>query len=424
MNKKPMGQQALYFILITVLLDAIGFGIIIPVMPELLSELLDIGTSAASTWGGYLSFCYAGMHFLFGPLIGSLSDRFGRRPVLLLSLAALTVDYLILAFAQTITVLFIGRILTGICGASFSTANAYIADVSDEKNRGKAFGMVGAAFGVGFILGPVVGGFLGTLDERAPFFASAGLALLNMCYGYFVLPESLSKENRRDFSFARSNPLGAFRQFRMFPEIKWLLVVSFLMFVVHVVYPSTWQYHGAARYDWGPRDIGLSLMAFGICSAVVQGGLIGRVIKRFGERRTAFIGIACGIIAFGGFATATEWWMLYCWIPISACAAVTTPAIKAIMSSHVPANAQGELQGVLSSLQGIANMISPIMMTQIFFYFSKDDSPYQMFGSAFLLAGGLLAVALAPLIWGTRYLVDEAEESEVKEVGEKKIGDQ
>ena len=181
MNKKPIGQKALYFILITVLLDAIGFGIIIPVMPDLLVELLDIDTTAASTWGGYLSFCYAAMHFLFGPLIGSLSDRFGRRPVLLLSLAALTIDYLILAFAQTITVLFVGRILTGICGASFATANAYIADVSDEKNRGKAFGMVGAAFGVGFILGPVIGGFLGSIDDRAPFFASAGLALVNMC---------------------------------------------------------------------------------------------------------------------------------------------------------------------------------------------------------------------------------------------------
>ena len=404
MNKKPIGQQALYFILITVLLDAIGFGIIIPVMPDLLVELLDIDTTAASTWGGYLSFCYAAMHFLFGPLIGSLSDRFGRRPVLLLSLAALTIDYLILAFAQTIQVLFIGRILTGICGASFATANAYIADVSDEKNRGKAFGMVGAAFGVGFILGPVIGGFLGSIDDRAPFFASAGLALVNMCYGYFVLPESLPKENRRAFSLSRSNPLGAFRQFRLFPKIKWLLVVSFLLFVVHGVYPYTWQYHGKARYGWEPRDIGLSLMAFGICSAVVQGGLIGRVIKRFGERKTAFIGITCGIVAFGGFACATQWWMLYFWIPISACAAATTPAIKAIMSTRVPSNAQGELQGALSSLQGVANMISPIMMTQVFFYFAEVESSYRMFGSAFLLAGCLLAFALVPLIWGTRGL--------------------
>jgi len=263
-------------------------------------------------------------------------------------------------------------------------------------------------------LGPVIGGFLGSIDDRAPFFASAGLAFLNMCYGYFVLPESLSIKNRREFSVARSNPLGAFRQFRLFPEIKWLLVVSFLLFVVHGVYPYTWQYHGKARYGWEPKDIGLSLMAFGICSAVVQGGLIGRVIKRFGERKTAFIGISCGIVAFGGFASASQWWMLYCWIPISACAAATTPAIKAIMSTQVPPNAQGELQGALSSLQGVANMISPIMMTQVFFYFAEVESSYQMFGAAFLLAGCLLAVALAPLIWGTRGLGNVAMPEEVE----------
>lgn len=404
MANQSIARQSFYFILITVLIDSIGFGIIIPVMPDLLSLLLDIPVTETAAWGGYLQFSYAAMHFLFGSFIGNLSDRFGRRPVLLISLGALVVDYLILALAYNITLLFAGRILTGICGATFSTANAYIADVTSEENRGKAFGMVGAAFGIGFIMGPVIGGFLGEISARAPFYAAAGLAFFNMLYGYFVLPESLPIEKRRAFSFARSNPFGAFQQFKRFPAIKWLLVVSFFLFFAHVVYPSTWQFHGTSRYGWGSKEIGFSLMAFGICSAIVQGGLIGRIIKRFGEQRTAFFGITCGTIAFFGFATADSAFVLYCWIPLSALGAVTQPAIKSLMSARVPGDSQGELQGALSSLQGIANMLSPIMMTQVFAYYSSAEPPYQYFGSAFLLAGGLLIIAIVPLIWGTRNL--------------------
>lgn len=435
MTKQPLARQSLYFVLITVLIDSIGFGLIIPVMPELLEELLGINNAGAAVWGGYLGFVYAAMHFLFGPLIGSLSDRFGRRPILLISMAALFVDYLILIFASTIAMLFIGRILTGICGATFATANAYIADVTTEKDRGKAFGLVGAAFGIGFILGPAIGGFLGVLDARAPFYAAAGISFLNMLYGYFVLPESLKKENRRSFSFARANPLGAFRQLRNFPRIKWLFVVCLILFFAHVVYPSTWQFHGKARYGWEASDIGLSLMAFGICSALVQGGLIGKILKRFGEKNTAFIGITCSVIAFAGFTTASQGWMLYCWIPLSALGAVATPAIKSIMSSRVPADSQGELHGTLASLKGIADMISPIMMTQVFAYFANEsleavdfgqglagaltwtmfvegvpaselDPGSHFYGSAFMLAGLLLCVAILPLIWGTWHLSD------------------
>lgn len=415
MNDKPLARQSLYFVLITVLIDSIGFGLIIPVMPSLLGELLEVTIADAAVWGGYLGFCYAAMHFLFGPLIGNLSDRFGRRPILLLSMAALVVDYLILALATSIEVLFLGRILTGICGATFATANAYIADVTQEKERGKAFGLIGAAFGIGFILGPVIGGFLGTLDSRAPFYAAAAMAFLNMLYGFFVLPESLDVKNRRKFSLARSNPLGAFRQLRSFPHIKWLFVVCLILFFAHVVYPSTWQFHGSARYGWGSREIGLSLMAFGICSAVVQGGLIGKILKRFGETKTAFIGLTCSIIAFGGFALSTKGWILYCWIPLSALGAMATPAIKSIMSSRVPSDAQGELQGTLSSLQGIANMIGPIMMTQVFTYFANENPIYHFYGSAFVLSGLLLCVALVPLILGTLFLRESEAEPALRE---------
>lgn len=430
MSKKPLAAQSLYFILLTVLIDSIGFGLIIPVMPELLGDLLhepgggpvnlesrevaespatgsgQVTASSAAKWGGYLAFCYAAMHFLFGPLIGNLSDRWGRRPVLLVSLGALAVDYLILAYATTLWVLFLGRILTGICGATFSTANAYIADVSDEKNRGKAFGLVGAAFGIGFILGPAIGGFLGGLNVHAPFYAAAGMAFLNMLYGYFVLPESLKEENRRPFSWARANPLGAFRQFSHFGEIRWLLLVSCMLFFSHVVYPSTWNYHGADRYGWGSREIGLSLMAFGICSAIVQGGLIGRILKKLGERNTAFLGISCNIIAMAGFAFSSTGWMLYCWIPLSALGAVATPAIKSIMSSRVSPQSQGELQGTLSSLQGISNMVGPIVLTQVYDRFAKGLAGFPFYGSAFLLAGLLLCGAMVPLFWGTSSLRD------------------
>lgn len=404
---RKSGKRSLLFIMITVLIDSIGFGLIIPVMPDLLTELLHVGKADAAVWGGYLGFCYAAMHFLFGPLIGNLSDRFGRRPVLLISLAALFVDYLILALANSIELLFLGRILTGICGATVSTANAYVADITPEEGRGKSFGLVGAAFGIGFILGPAIGGCLGIIDSRAPFYAAAGMSLLNMLYGLFVLPESLPPGNRRRFSIARSNPLGAFWQFRKFPEIKWLLVTSLFLFFAHVVFPSTWQFHGSARYGWESFGIGLSLMAFGICAAIVQGGLIGRILKRFGEKRTAFIGIFCSVIAFGGFALADQGWILYCWIPVSAFGAVTTPAIKSIMSANVAPDSQGELQGALSSLQGIANMIGPIVMTQVFTYFAREDSAYHFYGSAFVLAGLILLAALVPLIAGIRHIKDD-----------------
>lgn len=385
------------------LIDSIGFGLIVPVMPALLKELLDLNAEQAAPWGGYLAFVYAAMNFLCGPTIGNLSDRFGRRPILLLSLGALAIDYLIMGFATSITVLFIGRVLSGICGATYSTANAFIADVTrEESERAKAFGLLGAAFGIGFIIGPAVGGMLGTISPRAPFFAAAGLAVLNMAYGMFVLPESLAAENRRPFELKRSNPLGAFAQFSKLPTVYWFIVAITFHTFAHVVYPSTWNFHADARYGWGSREIGWSLMAFGVGSAIVQGGLIGKILKRFGPYRTALAGLLFNVVALIGFALATNEWLVYLWLPIAALGAIVGPSINALMSTRVPQNSQGELQGVMSSVQGLAHMFSPILMTQTFTFFMSERAPVQIAGAAFLLAAALTMFAIFPFLMGVR----------------------
>ncbi len=398
MSTAKLDRMPLTFILITILIDAIGFGLIIPVMPALLEELLGQSSNVAAKWSGYLAFSYAAMHFLFGPLIGNLSDRFGRRPVLLLSLAALVVDYVIMGFASTIWVLFLGRVLSGICGATFPTANAYIADLTDQENRAQAFGLVGAAFGIGFILGPAIGGLLGALDARTPFFAAAALALLNMIYGYFVLPESLTLKNRRAFSVSRANPLGALAHFQKLPELRPLFLVSLLYGFAHIVYPSTWNFHADARYGWDSQQIGWSLMAFGICSAIVQGGLIGWFVKRLGQLRTAILGLMFNIIGFIGFAFASYEWLIYVWIPISAGGAIAGPSINALMSARVGSDTQGELQGAIASVSAVANMFSPLLMTQVFSFFLSDNVDVKFHGSAFILAAILTAVAIMPLL--------------------------
>lgn len=394
MAANKLGNQPFVFILITVVIDAIGFGLIIPVMPELLKELLGQTSEVAVKWGGYLTFVYAAMHFLFGPLIGNLSDRFGRRPILLASLGALVVDYLIMGFAQTIWILFLGRWLTGICGATYPTANAYIADLTTQEQRAQAFGMMGAAFGIGFILGPALGGLLGAADPRTPFFVAAGLALLNMLYGWLILPESLSADHRREFSLLRANPLGAFAHFGKLPHLRWLFLVSLFFSLAHLVYPSTWNFHADARYDWGAAQIGWSLMAFGICSALVQGGLIGVVIRWIGQFRTALLGLTLNLVGFVGFAFATTDWLLYSWIPIAACGALAGPSINAIMSNRVGPEAQGELQGAIASVAAIANMLGPLVMTQTFSWFTRDQLDDPFYGGAFLLAALLTIVAL------------------------------
>ncbi|MEM9410333.1 MAG: TCR/Tet family MFS transporter [Planctomycetota bacterium] len=399
MKEQKLRRMPLMFILITILIDAIGFGLIVPVMPALLEELLGESSDVAAKWGGYLTFAYAAMHFLFGPMIGNLSDRFGRRPVLLLSLAALVIDYLIMGFANTIGVLFLGRVLSGICGATFPTANAYIADLTDQEKRTEAFGLVGAAFGIGFILGPALGGLLGSHDARTPFFAAASLALANMVYGFFVLPESLMKENRREFSLARANPLGALAHFKKLAGLKPLFLVSLLYGFAHLVYPSTWNFHADARYQWSSQQIGWSLMAFGICSAIVQGGLIRWIVTRLGQKWTAILGLSLNAIGFVGFAFAYQPWLIFFWIPLSAMGAIAGPSINSLMSSKVGPDSQGELQGAISSVSAIANMFSPLLMTQTFAFFLSSSAPVHFHGSAFILAAILTVAAILALVF-------------------------
>lgn len=383
-------------------IDSIGFGLIAPVLPALLKDLLGASAAEAAPWGGYLAFTYAAMNFLCGPILGNLSDRFGRRPVLLISLATLGLDYLLMGFAHSIWLLVIGRVLSGISGATVATAKAYIADVTEPSERAQAFGLIGAAFGIGFIFGPAIGGVLGDIDPRAPFFAAAALSGLNVVYGFFVLPESLGEENRREFKFWKASPFATFRHFSRLPSVRWLLVAVLLFTFAHAVYPATWSFHADARYGWDTKMIGWSLMAIGIGFTLVQGGLIRFFIRHWGPAKTAVFGLVCNLIAFAGYAFASEPWMIYLWIPVSALGAVGGPAVNALMSARVPANAQGALQGALSSVQALANMASPIVMTQVFAYFVTGGAFVQFYGAAFLFAAVLTLLSLVPFRMGMR----------------------
>ena len=396
------GKNAFFFVLVTVAIDMLGFGLIIPVVPSLVQEMLHVPPEDATLWLGMLAATYALMNFIFGPVVGALSDRFGRRLVLLVSIGTLVVDFLIMGIAGSIWLLFIGRALSGISGATYSTANAYIADVTEPANRGKAFGMIGAAFGFGFVFGPVIGGFLGEISPRAPFFAAAGLAALNFCYGLFVLPESLAPEDRRPFDIKRANPFGAVKHFSKLPHIAWFLVAAGIFFLAHTVFPGTWSVHGEIRYDWSPKQIGFSLGLVGIGAAVVQAGLMGMILKRLGTVRTALLGMGTSIVSLTAFAFAEQGWMVYAIIPLGALGGVTGPSINSLMSTLTPRNAQGELQGASSSLNSLAMIIGPLTMNGALYWFTRENAPVHFGGAAFLLAAVLTVVAIVPFLRGVR----------------------
>lgn len=396
------GKNAFLFVFVTVLLDMMGFGLIIPVLPSLITDLTSLTAEEAVVWGGALTATFAFTNFLAGPTLGGLSDRFGRRPILLASIATLVIDYLIMGFANTLVLLFVGRALAGISSATFSTANAYIADTTEPEDRGKAFGMIGAAFGIGFIIGPAIGGLLGELSYRAPFFAAAGLATLNFLYGWFVLPESLKEENRRPFDIKRSNPFGTFKHFAKLPHISWFFVIIGLYGIAHTVYPATWNFHGEIRYDWTEGQIGLSLALVGIVDAFVQAVLLGFLHKKLGPQRTLMIGLCVNTCAFLAFSFAGLGWIALAIIPMTALGGVVRPSIMTMMSNRTPANAQGELQGANSALQSLAMIFSPLLMTQTLHAFSVDSAPIYFPGAAFFLAAILTALCFIPFMIAIR----------------------
>lgn len=399
---RPGGRNAFAFVIVCVTLDMLGFGLIVPVMPDLIKELTGLEGEQAVAWGGLLTATYALMNFIAMPTIGGLSDRFGRRPVLLASIGTLGLDFLIMGLAPSLWMLFLGRALSGVSSASISTANAYIADTTAPEERGRAFGMLGAAFGIGFILGPALGGLLALIDLRAPFFAAAGFAFLNFLYGLFVLPESLKPENRRRFELARANPFGAFRHFSRLPKVVWFIAATGILTFAQSVYPSTWNWHGEIRYGWGPLEIAVSLSLVGLGSSLVQFALMGRVIRRFGPVRTAMIGLTINALALAAYSIAFAPWMIYMIIPVSALGGITTPALSTLKSNLTPDNAQGELHAATASLNSLAIVISPILMTQLLFAFTSGLLPVVFPGAAFLLAGALMAFALIPFMAGVR----------------------
>jgi DHA1 family tetracycline resistance protein-like MFS transporter len=387
-------RLALTFIFITVLLDSIGFGVILPVMPQLVMDVTGKSLSEAAVYGGWLLFLYALMQFFFAPVMGNLSDRFGRRPVLLCSLLAFGLNYLLMGWAPTLGWLVLGRIIAGCASSTYAIANAYIADVFAPEERAKNFALMGAAFGGGFILGPVLGGFLGELGPRVPFYATAGLALTNAAFGFLVLPETLARENQRKFDWRRANPLGALAHLREHPLVAGLVLAYFFFLLGHHSLPAVWSYFAIARFDWSQSQIGYSLGFVGVMMMIAQAFLIRWVIDRHGPVVTAYLGLTCATLAFLGYAFAAHAWMIYLFLFIGAGQGFLGPAVQGLMSARMPANAQGELQGSLGSVASLAAIISPLLMTNLFGYFTSPAAPVYFPGASFLLAALLTVVSL------------------------------
>lgn len=387
---KTKKQAAIGFIFFTLLIDITGWGIIIPVIPKLIQELIHGDVSEAAKYGGWLTFAYAITQFIFAPLIGNLSDKFGRRPIILISLFAFSLDYIVLAFAPTITWLFIGRIIAGLTGASISTASAYIADVSTPENRAKNFGMIGVAFGLGFIIGPVIGGVLGHYGSRIPFYAAAVLCMLNFVYGYFILPESLSKENRRDFNLKRANPIGAFLNLKKQPSLHGLLFALFLIYVASHAVESNWSYFTMYKFSWDEKMVGISLGVVGVLVSLVQGGLIRWTSKKLGNEKSIYLGMVLYPIGMFLFAFASESWMMFLFLIPYCLAGIVGPALRAIISNHVLPSEQGEIQGTIASLISAATIIGPPVMSGLFYYFTHDGAPFKFAGMPFILGGILM----------------------------------
>ncbi|NOT75936.1 MAG: TCR/Tet family MFS transporter [Cyclobacteriaceae bacterium] len=388
-------KAALGFIFVTLLIDVTGFGIIIPVVPSLIQELLGPGSSIslAATYGAWLIAAYALTQFFCAPIMGGLSDQYGRRPVLLAALFGFGLDYLFVVYAPNIAWLFVGRIIAGAMGASFTTAGAYIADISTNENRAQNFGIIGAAFGLGFIIGPVIGGLLGDFGPRVPFIAAAILTLLNWLYGYFILPESLSKENRRPFEWKRANPFGTLLNLWKYPVISGLLIAITCLYLAAHAVQSNWSYFTIEKFKWEPGQIGISLAVVGFMFAIVQGLLIRKIIPALGQQKSVFVGLALYSLGFLCYAFATHGWMMYAFTVIYCLGGIAGPALQGIMSGVVPANAQGELQGGFTSLMSVSSILGPLMMNGLFAYYTSVEAPIYFPGAAMLLGAVLTLIS-------------------------------
>ena len=399
----PIRRGALIFIYGTVVLDMLAFGIIIPVLPKLIEQFLHGDTAAAARVFGYFGMAWALMQFLFSPLLGALSDRYGRRPLILLSCFGLGVDFVFMALAPTLLLLFIGRLVSGITASSFSMASAYVADVTPPAQRAGAYGVLGTAFGIGFILGPAIGGVLGHYDPRLPFFFAGALALLNALYGYFVLPESLPVQRRSPrLNWARANPVGGLQLLRQHHGLLGFAAVYFLFQFAHYVLPSTWILLTSYRYGWDARALGLMMAAVGLCNVLVQALLVRRFVARFGERRTLLTGLAFSIVGYAGFGLASTGTLLFIVIPVFALAGLVTPGLQALMTQRVSAQEQGRLQGVNASLMGLAGMIAPGFFTQLFAALIGPAAPLQLPGAPMLAAAVLSVLALVVAVRASR----------------------
>lgn len=398
MLTKSVESKGLFFIFVTVVIDSIGLGIIIPVIPKLIQELIHGDLSAASQYGGWLVFVYAFAQFFFASVLGNLSDKYGRRPVLLFSLLGFGINYILMGLAPSIGWLFAGRLIAGITGASHTVAAAYIADISSPQKKAQNFGLLGAAFGLGFILGPVLGGILGQYSSRLPFFAAAALCLLNLLYGYFVVPESLKPELRRPFDWKTSNPIGTFAHINTYPQILPLMVCIFLVNIAANAVQTTWSYYTMEKFQWDERMVGLSLGFVGTLLMIVQAGLIRIAIPKLGLKNAILLGLTLYLIAYSLFGIATQSWMMFAISIFFVSAGIGGPALQSYISNHIPANEQGQIQGGITSVISLTAIIGPVIMSSLFSYFSRKEAVFYFPGAPFVLSALLSVLALLIMI--------------------------
>ena len=397
-------KHAVTFIFITVFLDMVGFGLIMPVLPALIQNLgkVDIGTAASL--GGWMFFAFAAASFLFSPTMGNLSDAYGRRPLLLLAVFGLFIDYLLMSFAPTLLWLFVGRVFAGLCGASYVIANAYLADITTPENRAKAFGLMGAAFGLGFVVGPAIGGMLGALGPRVPFYVAAGVSALNLVYGYFVIPETLVPDKRRAFDWTRANPFGTFKVFARYQGILPLCAIFFIYFFASSVYQAIWPFWSIAKFGWSELIIGLTLAAFGIVTAICQGVLSGPLVKRFGETKMVLLGLIVAVVAAAGYGLAANFSVIIILLVIHGPEGFVHPMLTAIMSKAVPEDAQGELQGGISSIMSMAMLFGTVFFAQLFGYFMRPGGIIVSPDVSYFTAAMTLAICLVLfMFWRKRH---------------------